>query len=364
MAIDVSLAPRRIARPVVASSGHTSGTAITAGLMALTACAGAATVARPDAASFALFLPIVVAAGLLLPQRRMLAVFAAVGVAYVIGLSEARPDGAAPVALILIATMALIAGVERRRTRSGVSPAVGSSMLLDLRERLQAQGRLPVLPCGWNTESSVQPAYGDSFSGDFVVGNCPAPDRLELALVDVSGKGCTAGTRSLLLGGAFAGLLGAMEPTRFLPAANDYLVRQGWSEGFATAVHASIDLTTGEYTIGSAGHPPAMHYCARRGTFSPVAGASGVLLGVLEAQGPQDFVRAHGRLEPGDALLLVSDGVFEEPGVDLFQGMDRMRGRADQVLSDQGAGGAAARICSLGSGGENDDRAAVLVWRE
>ena len=33
--------------------------------------------------------------------------------------------------------------------------------------------------------------------------------RLEIALVDVSGKGTRAGTRSLLLSGALGGLLGA-----------------------------------------------------------------------------------------------------------------------------------------------------------
>jgi len=70
-------------------------------------------------------------------------------------------------------------------------------------------------------------------------------------LVDVSGKGVQAGTRSLLLSGALGGLLGEQEPNRFLTAANNYLLRQNWDEGFATAVHVSIDLATGDYTIGT-----------------------------------------------------------------------------------------------------------------
>ena len=32
-------------------------------------------------------------------------------------------------------------------------------------------------------------------------------------------------------------------PSDFLPAANDYLLRQDWDEGFATAIHLSLDLT-------------------------------------------------------------------------------------------------------------------------
>ena len=48
-------------------------------------------------------------------------------------------------------------------------------------------------------------------SGDFLVAHrSPSGDRLEIVLVDVSGKGTRAGTRSLLLSGAFGGLLGAV----------------------------------------------------------------------------------------------------------------------------------------------------------
>ena len=53
----------------------------------------------------------------------------------------------------------------------------------------------------------------------------------------MSGKGVDAGTRALLLSGAFGGLLGALPSEEFLAASNDYLLRQGWDEGFATAVH-------------------------------------------------------------------------------------------------------------------------------
>ncbi|NNG39454.1 serine/threonine-protein phosphatase [Flexivirga sp. ID2601S] len=364
MAIDLSLAPRRLTRAHGPSAAEPTRIGPCApALVSLAAAVLLVTLAWPWAASYALFIPIAVAAGMLLPRRQAAFVFGCLGVAYVVSVVQTGQPGAVSMGLVLLATMALVTVVDRRHTRAGVSPAVGNDMLLDLRERLRAQGRLPVLPTGWNVEASVQPAYGDSFSGDFVVGNCPTPDRFELALVDVSGKGCTAGTRSLLLGGAFAGLLGAMEPRRFLPAANDYLVRQGWSEGFATAVHASVDLATGDYSIGSAGHPPAMHFRAGSGRFAPVTGASGMLLGVLERQGPDDFVRAHGRLARGDALLFVTDGVIEQPGVDLMQGVDRMLGYADREMTT-GVRGAATRICNVGSGGDADDRAVVVIWRE
>ncbi|MBB2890415.1 PP2C family protein-serine/threonine phosphatase [Flexivirga oryzae] len=362
MAIDLSLAPRRLSRPSVAAGRSGLDTA-TAGLFGLVVVVGAVTIAWPSDVAYALFIPLAVAARMVLPARRTLFVFAAIAIAYVVSVLDTLHASACALGLVLAATMALVTVVDRTHTQAGVTTAVGGSMLMDLRERLRAQGRLPILPSGWNVESSVQPAYGDSFSGDFVVGNCPANDRFELAMVDVSGKGTTAGTRSLLLGGAFAGLLGAMEPQRFLPAANDYLMRQGWSEGFATAIHASVDLASGDYSIGSAGHPPAMHFHAGSGRFAPVDGVSGIALGILDHQDETDFQRARGRLERGDALLLFTDGVIEQPGMDLTQGVDRMLGHADRALA-QGAKGAATRICTTGNGGLADDRAVVVIWRD
>ena len=86
----------------------------------------------------------------------------------------------------------------------------------------------------------------------------------------MSGKGEQAGTRALLLSGAFGGLLGALPPGDFLPAANDYLLRQDWEEGFATAIHLSLDLAPAPSRCARAGHPPAA--AARRR--APVAGRS------------------------------------------------------------------------------------------
>lgn len=367
MAIDVTQAPRRLARPVLravdASPDHRRiASVVLLMAAALAACLGLADPTTMASMAYAAMLPIVVTAGLFCSVRQMTTVFGLVAVGALSLLAVHWGTSSAYYLAALVVSMMLMVLVDRERSRAGVPQAARSSMLVDLRERLRAQGRLPVLPDGWNVESSVQPAYGDSFSGDFVVGNCPTSDRFEVALVDVSGKGATAGTRSLLLGGAFAGLLGAMEPERFLPAANDYLVRQGWSEGFATAVHASVDLATGDYTVGSAGHPAAVHFHAGSGQWAPVRGSSGLLLGVLDDQDSEDFPRSRGRLERGDALLLYSDGVIEAPGVDMMQGFDRMLGSADRAVAD-GMAGSAVRICSAARAGDTDDRTVVMIWR-
>src|ERR1700685_882233 len=50
----------------------------------------------------------------------------------------------------------------------GVKARRGDKMLIELRDRLRVQGRLPVLPEGWDSVSVLRPAGGASFGGDFL----------------------------------------------------------------------------------------------------------------------------------------------------------------------------------------------------
>ena len=211
----------------------------------------------PSVVPYSGFIPFAVLAGLQLTPRNLALVdVVLLGSAAWAAVERGRPGDFVYIGayVVLAGVMVIMFAMAMSRARLGVQGTIGESMLVDLRDRLRTQGELPDLPAGWGAELSVLSAYGDSFSGDFVV-TSKLDDSLEIALVDVSGKGVAAGTRSLLLSGAFGGLLGSMPVDRFLPAANAYLLRQHWDEGFATAVHAFIDLSTGEFSIGSAGHP-------------------------------------------------------------------------------------------------------------
>src|SRR6185312_15443943 len=167
------------------------------------------------------------------------------------------------VLLVVIITAGFAHVIAASRERLGVQGLRGDAMLAELRDRLTAQGRLPELPTHWHAEVARASAGGASFGGDFLVAALSDNEkRLEMVLVDVSGKGVDAATRALQLSGALSGLLGSLPPEHFLTAANNYLCRQGWTEGFATAVHLAIDLTSGDYLVGSAGHPPPAHFDA------------------------------------------------------------------------------------------------------
>jgi hypothetical protein len=242
------------------------------------------------------------------------------------------------------------------RSRLGVAGLRGELMLVDLRDRILRQGGIPGLPGSWHVESELRSAGGTPFAGDFVVA-IRKGNRLEVAVVDVSGKGEAAGTRALLLSGALGGLLGALAPEDFLEAANDFLIRQDWDEGFASAVHLSLELETGRFQIRSAGHPPAALRAAGSGRWSVIT-AEGPLLGLIDEAA---YEPAAGIMRSGDALLLYTDGMVETRTRDISLGVDKMLGQAEQLLRGEYVGGATRIIESIGS--RKDDRALLLVHR-
>jgi hypothetical protein len=273
------------------------------------------------------------------------------------------PNDDPPVTTILAVIVLFLAGLvilvmSFRRSRLGVAGALGESMLVDLRDRILSQSYIPDLPNGFYAESALRSAGGTPFAGDFIVAARP-PDssRLEVAVVDVSGKGEGAGTRALLLAGAIGGLIGAVPPPEFLPAANDYLMRQDWEEGFATALHLSLDVETGRFEVRNAGHPPAAHRAAGSGRWQLVSDP-GPALGLLDGI---DFPAVTGELRPGDALMIYTDGMVESREKDIALGTDRMLGKSDQLLRGSFEGGAERLVGALGS--RNDDRALVLIYR-
>jgi hypothetical protein len=245
-----------------------------------------------------------------------------------------------------------------RRSRLGIAGSMGESMLAELSDRIQGQGALPALPPPWHAESVVRSSGGTRFAGDFFVVGDIETGRLDVTVVDVSGKGDRAGGRALLLAGAMGSLVTAVEPAEFLPAANAYLINHPWQDGFATAVHLSLDLRSGAYRIWTAGHPPALHWRAGAGRWTPVE-SEGPMLGLIP---DADFLHATGVLRSGDALMLYTDGMVENRTDDIGIGIDRLIGQADRQLRSNFAGGAAQLVSSAGNRG--DDRALLLVWRD
>ena len=338
--------------------GVSSESQILVGLVALGLGIIIGVIAAPDTVPFtSLMVPLLLGSILLSPRR--LPLFVALVLALVAvavtqqGERTPRTWGAVGIQVLMCAIVLL---TSYRRSRLGVGGAAGESMFVDLRDRISRQTSLD-LPNGWHVETALESAGGTAFAGDFVIATRPSPQRLEIALVDVSGKGEEAGVRALQLAGAFGGLLGALPPAEFLPAANEYLLRQDWEEGFATAVHLSVDLPTGAYEVRSAGHPPAALRKAGSGRWTGLP-SEGPILGLLR---DANFTSADGRLQRNDALLLYTDGMVERPRRDIDLGIDRMLGEAEQMMR-RGVVGSAQRLVD-GLGSRSDDRAVLLLTR-
>ena len=312
------------------------------------------------APSSLLTLPLLLS-GLYVVRRRDVLVIAAAAFAGALAVLAVRGAVAVrpPVFVLLAAVGAVAYLLVGSRERLGVTGLRGETMLVELRERLRVQGELPELPRGWQWEMEQRSAGGAGFGGDFLVSARTRDGKaLEVALVDVSGKGIDAGTRALLLSGALGGLLGAVPPEEFLRAANAYLRRQAWEEGFATAIHVAVDLETGEYLLDSAGHPPAAQFKAGSGSWT-LSAAEGSALGLFD-DGSWDAVR--GQLRPGDALLLFTDGLVEVPGRDLELGIDKLLGEANRLVISTFRGGS-SRLIDAVAPTATDDRALAMIWR-
>ncbi len=304
-----------------------------------------------------LILP-VLAGGLLLWPRALRILFGFVAVMLAIDWMNGKRAGLGILAAIVVT--ALFADVlARARAKLGIQGLRGDRMLVELRDRIRAQGRMPELPDGWRAISVLRAAGGSSFGGDFLVSVCDGK-VLDLALVDVSGKGIDAGTRALLLSGAFGGLLGSVPHSEYLPACNAYLQRGGPPEGFVTAVHLTLDLVTGDYLISSAGHPPAAQFESGSGRWR-LTRARGIVLGVVSELRCRP---ERGSLRFGDALMLYTDGLVEGPGRDIDAGIDRLLGAADQLITSGFDAGAARLVQTMqGAGPNSDDCALAIIWR-
>lgn len=261
--------------------------------------------------------------------------------------------------LTVVTVVAIIVLVVAAGNRSGLLGRLGESMLMELNERLRAQGAVPPLPEGWSAESVFRSAGGAKFAGDFCVAHLYEDGAtLEIVLVDVSGKGVGAGTKSLQFSGALGGLIGTMAPVELFDAANEFLLRQDWVFSFATAVDVRVDLRTGAFLITSAGHPPVLRWNRVWSTWD-LDSAQGIALGIVKD--PQ-FRQSKGTIAPGEALMLYTDGVVESREHDVEAGVEFLRTSAARSVRD-GFSGAAGRIADSIEG-DDDDRAVLILHRE
>jgi phosphoserine phosphatase RsbU/P len=163
---------------------------------------------------------------------------------------------------------------------------------------------LPLRLGGWEACGRVVPARqvgGDSFDY-FALGD----RRLGMAIGDVSGKGVPA---AILMSNVQASLRafcnGRGSITDAVRSLNESVVRGAQGGKFVTFFYSELDVSTGMLHYTNAGHNyPLVR--RRDGTLLELE-AGGLPLGIVE----RGYDLGEVRLEPGDSLLLYSDGITE-----------------------------------------------------
>jgi len=162
-------------------------------------------------------------------------------------------------------------------------------------------------------------AVGGDFYDVFWLGE----DRIGCIIGDVSGKGVSA---ALLMARVSSDLRTALL-TRGAPAAaleftNRELVSRGQHDIFVTAVAITIDVAARKILLSNAGHMPP-YVRKKSGELTRIDAATSSPLGLL-AEMPYSEVEL--ALSPGDAVMLMTDGVHEatnEQGHQLgFEGVE------------------------------------------
>ena len=203
---------------------------------------------------------------------------------------------------------------------------------LHIAQEVQAR-LLPSAPpelAGYDIAGVSLPTY--DIGGDYFDYFPVAAGGLGLAIADVSGKGIPAA----LIMATFRALLrtyarSESNAAQVVQQVNALLIESVGLPAFVTAVYGVLDAESGRFTYANCGHNPPL--VVRAGGRVDSLGSGGPFLGVFEkAQHESDETV----LEPGDRLVLFTDGVvdtFHADGTEF--GVERL---ADTVSRANGVG--------------------------
>lgn len=147
----------------------------------------------------------------------------------------------------------------------------------------------------------------NAVGGDFYDLLAPSPDGFGILIADVTGHGIPAALlASMVKTAAGAQLHHADRPGEVITGMNERLCGS-LDDNFVTAAYAYIDLTTSRLLTANGGHPPVLVHHRTTGTASFVPG-HGPVLGLFP---DEHYPGTEVALEPGDRIVLYSDGLTE-----------------------------------------------------
>ncbi|MET8246426.1 SpoIIE family protein phosphatase [Streptomyces sp. NPDC005202] len=282
------------------------------------------------------------------------------GVRHLRGVAEAVPDAqGTPVEVhgfvqdLTAQRSAELALVESERAilaQHGVLQAE-RTLAGRLQHALLPLPRRPVRLAGLRVDVAYLPAQsGIHVGGDwFSAIELPNGDAL-FVIGDVAGHGLDAvATMAQLRFTAKGMIITGSSLTGALNRLNALLLHTHDTQATATMVLARYDPGERRLLWAQAGHPPPL--LLRRGEPCYLDRPHGMLLGA--ATSPV-FAEAECRLEPGDRLLLYTDGLVERPGEGIERGLERF---AESVAarSTDGPGSLGPLLAAMLEGERRDD---------
>ncbi|NUP78710.1 MAG: SpoIIE family protein phosphatase [Nonomuraea sp.] len=191
-----------------------------------------------------------------------------------------------------------------------------------------------------------------TLGGDWFKARLITDGRVLLAIGDAMGHGLTAASIMLQMRSGLAGLAYTGAPAGQLATwLNDLIVHS--NEGVTvtgTAIIGHFDPERRTFAWTNAGHPAPV--LIRDGRARLVEGVTGTLLGAFDAA---EFDMTVTRLEPGDVLLMYTDGVVERRGQDLDRGIEALVQAAHFCVGDDPEQMIDCVLRRLGADGSTDD---------
>lgn len=134
-------------------------------------------------------------------------------------------------------------------------------------------------------------------------------DHLAFVIGDVSGKGIPAALYMARLISDLRYYCHITErPIDLMQTINSVLLDRSRQGMFVTLIYMVLDTKTGELTITNGGHLPPFWYQKKSGTCTKINSSAGIPLGILpEVEFSEQVIQ----LQPGDQVLLYTDGVTE-----------------------------------------------------
>ena len=269
--------------------------------------------------------------------------------------------------LELLTVLANVAAVRIENSRLVLVEEQEERMRRELQQAAEIQiGLLPSGPprvAGLDLAGYNAPCL--TVGGDYYDYLCYEDGRVLLIVADVAGKGMPAALMVSSLQARVQILAGdQLEPAVFVKKLNEAVSRNCPGNRFITFFAGLLHPGTGEITFCNAGHNPPLVVRAS-GVIEQLPG-TGLILGIM---GKAAYEEGRARLEPGDVLVLYSDGVTEAapPDRDEEFGEERL-GQLIHAHRGEGAGALIDAVKAqlrgwLAGGAAADDVTLVIARR-